>query len=57
MAKIKSGMRSWMLLTMRKSSSFPGTLRAEESLFLSAFTPRKIPHSVWNDNEKFPHGL
>jgi hypothetical protein len=27
-------------------------LRAEESLFLCAFTPREIPHFVRNDNKK-----
>ncbi len=35
-----------------KNLSFRGTLRAEESLFLCAFTPREIPHFVRNDAEK-----
>ena len=31
-----------------ESASFRGMLRAEESLFVCAFTPKKIPHFVRN---------
>jgi hypothetical protein len=35
-----------------KTSSFRGTLRAEESLFPFAFTPGEIPHFVRNDDKR-----
>src|SRR5258706_15059526 len=38
-----------------KTLSFRGTPRAEESLLLFAITPRGIPHSVRNDDQRlFP---
>src|SRR5258706_4176869 len=41
-----------------KTLSFRGTPRAEESLLLFAITPRGIPHSVRNDDQRlFPLSL